>query len=67
MTNEKTTETRHHRFIRLSEARVNALLEKIRLLGNLSSSFYEYSADEVNQIFRALQSALADARSRFKV
>ena len=59
-------ETKEEKFIRLAEARVNKILSMIRLLGNLSStSFYQYSRDQVEQIFTALQLELIKNKMRF--
>ena len=59
-------ETKEEKFIRLAEARVNKILSMIRLLGNLSSSgIYQYSRDQVEQIFTALQLELIKNKMRF--
>lgn len=59
-------EPKSERFVRLAEARVNKIIKMVRLLGNLSwSSNYEYTTDQVAQIFRALQTELNKARQRF--
>lgn len=39
------TESKHDKFKRLATQRVTNALEKIELIGNLSSSGYEYSAN----------------------
>ena len=50
-----TKEAKSERFVRLAEARVNKIIKMVRLLGNLSwSSNYEYTTDQVAQIFKAL-------------
>ena len=49
-----TKEAKSERFVRLAEARVNKIIKMVRLLGNLSwSSNYEYTTDQVAQIFKA--------------
>lgn len=59
-------ETKEERFIRLAEARVNKILSMMRLLGNLSSTgFYQYSRDQVEQIFTTLQFELIKNKMRF--
>lgn len=59
-------EAKSDRFVRLAEARVNKIIKMVRLLGNLSwSSNYEYTTDQVAQIFKALQTELNTARKRF--
>ena len=57
---------RRKKFIDLAEARVNRTVKDIRLIGNLSNkNSYEYSEDDVKEIFRALQKELDTAKSRF--
>ena len=49
-------ESRHEKFKRLATHRTNAVLEKLRLLGNLSSKTnYEYSEEETSKIFSAIE------------
>ena len=60
-------ETKRERFVRLAEARTNKILEMMRLLGNCSSkSNYEYSDDDVRQIFTALEKELKNTKNRFR-
>lgn len=58
-------ETKEDRFRRLAEQRVAATLDKIRLIGNLATSQYSYSADQVAKIFAALKDATADVEDKF--
>lgn len=59
-------ETKSERFRRLAEARVNKILTMMRLLGNLCGpSFYEYTRDEIEQIFTVLQLELIKNKMRF--
>ena len=59
-------ETKSERFRRLAEARVNKIMAMMRLLGNLcGTGFYEYTRDEVEQIFTALQLELIKNKMRF--
>lgn len=59
-------ETKRERFVRLAEARTNKILEMMRLLGNCSSkSNYEYTDDDVKQIFAALEKELKNTKNRF--
>ncbi len=61
-----TTETKRDRFVRLAEARTNKILEMMRLLGNCSSkSNYEYTDEDVRQIFNALEKELKNTKNRF--
>ena len=59
-------ESKEVRFRRLAEARVNKIIDMIRLLGNLSSRLnYAYTHDQVDQIFSAIQAELMKAKMRF--
>lgn len=59
-------ESRKDKFKRLASYRTNAILEKLRLLGNLSNkSNYEYSNEEINRIFHAIDYQLRNVRGRF--
>ena len=58
-------ETKEEKFRRLAEQRVAATLDKIRLIGNLATSQYSYSADQVAKIFAALKDAVADVEDKF--
>ena len=59
-------ETKEDRFKRLAEQRVAATLDKIRLIGNLATSQYAYSGDQVAKIFAALKDAMADVEDKFQ-
>ena len=61
-------ETKREKFIRLAETRTNKILDMIQLLGNLSStSTYEYSQQDVEKIFGAIDVAAKEAKKRLKV
>jgi len=68
MVKEKiANESRTERFKRLATARTNAVLEKLRVLGNCSNaSTYEYSAQEVEKIFFAIDKELKKTRAKFE-
>lgn len=53
------------RFRRVAEARVNKLLKMLRLLGNCSGKNYEYTPEQVQQIFSTLRAELDTAEQRF--
>lgn len=60
-------ETKREKFVRMAEARTIKIISMIRLLGNCSNRMaYEYSEKDVGKIFSAIESALADAKRRFK-
>lgn len=59
-------ESRNEKFKRLATQRTNAVLEKLRLLGNLSSrGNYEYSEEEINKIFSAIDFQVRSVKSLF--
>ena len=63
---KRTAEEKRERFITLCEKRMNAALSNINLIGNLSNrSNYEYSKDDVKQIFGALKAAIKENEKRF--
>ena len=59
-------ETKNQRFKRVVTKRTNDIIEKIRILGNCSNrSTYEYSTDEVDKIFSAIEKQLKLAKLKF--
>lgn len=59
-------ETKRQKFVRLAENRTNKILDMIQLLGNLSSpGTYEYSQQDVEKIFNAIDNASKEAKKRF--
>ena len=64
---QETNETREQRFSRLAEQRVNVILDRIRLLGQLANkSNYEYTDAQVEAIFKAIQKDINAAKSKFR-
>ena len=62
-----TPETKSERFVRIAEARTNKIIDMIQLLGNCSNkSTYEYTKDDVKQIFGAIETELRAARAKFE-
>ena len=63
---KKENESKHDKFVRLAEARTNKIIETLQLLGNCSNtSFYEYSENEIDQIFEAIEIELNIAKEKF--
>ena len=53
-------------FKRIAEARTNKLLDALLLVGILSNkSYYDYSQEQVDAIFNAIQEELDNQRKRF--
>ena len=60
-------ESREQRFKRLAEQRVNVILDKIRLLGQLSNrSNYEYTDAQVEAVFKVIQKDISSTKFKFK-
>ena len=60
-------ENKHEKFIRLAESRVNAAIQKIQLIANLSNRRnYEYSKKEINELFKALEKEIQIAKKSFE-
>lgn len=59
-------ETKEERFVRIAEPRVSRACKAVSLLGNLAGSGYEYTEEQVNAMFGAVQEALDTARAQFK-
>lgn len=54
-------------FKRIATNRVNKIIDLISKLHNLSnSSFYEYTDEQINQIFSAIQTELDKQKNEFK-
>ncbi len=62
----KERETKREKFVRLAEARTNKIIDMLQLLGNCSnSSVYDYSQEDVDKIFSAIESEIKEARKKF--
>lgn len=60
-------ETKKEKFVRIATARTNKTLDAIRSLKNCANkNTYEYTSEEVEKIFSALDGALAEARAAFQ-
>ncbi len=63
---KKEQESKHEKFVRLAEARTNKIIDTLQLLGNCSNtSFYEYTEDDIEQIFQAIEFEVKEARKKF--
>ena len=61
----KERETKREKFVRLAEARTNKIIDMLQLLGNCSnSSAYDYSQEDVDKIFSAIESEVKEARKK---
>ena len=59
-------ETNGERFIRVVETRTNKAIDAIERIGDCADvRIYEYSPEQVEKIFLALENAVAEAKQRF--
>lgn len=59
-------ESKRDRFVRIAEARTNKILQMVRLVGNLSKrGTYEYTPEDVEKIFGAIETEVAAAKEKF--
>ena len=57
---------RRERFLKIATNRTNKVIDDIRLLGNCcNENNYEYTPEEVEKMFTAIQSALDETKSKF--
>lgn len=62
----KERETKRQKFVRLAEARTNKIIDMLQLLGNCSNSnAYDYTQDDVDKIFSAIESEVKESRKKF--
>lgn len=60
-------ETSEERFKRLATARTNAVLDKLRVLGNCSNkAAYEYSEEDVKTIFSTIDKEVKKTKALFE-
>ena len=58
-------ETKEQRFQRLATKRTQAALQKIRLLGNLTTSSYAYTPEQAAKVIAALRAAVGTVEAKF--
>ncbi len=63
---ESVGESKADKFKRLAQGRTNNALKQITGIGKLATSAYEYTPEQVDKIFGALQAALDEAKGRFE-
>jgi hypothetical protein len=63
---ETPTETPAERFKRRASARTNTVLKKLKILGNCSNrQWYEYSQEDIEKIFSAIEKRVEETRKLF--
>lgn len=59
-------ENRRQRFKRLATKRVNKALNQLRVLGNLANrSYYDYTEEDINKMFKAIESQVKGLKGKF--
>ncbi len=58
-------ESKADKFKRLASKRTNNAIKQIENIGKLSTSAYEYTLEQVERIFGALQDTLDTAKAKF--
>lgn len=59
--------SKRERFLEMAEKRTQAVLEKLRVLGNCSNrQAYEYTAEDIQKVFSAIDQQLALTKARFE-
>ena len=62
----KEQETKRDKFVRLAEARTNKIIDMLQLLVNCSNSnVYDYTQQDVDKIFNAIESEVREAKKKF--
>ena len=60
-------ESRNDKFVRLAESRTNKVLSMLESINNLSNTkSYNYTEEQANQIFRAIDKQLSKTKASFK-
>lgn len=60
------SDKKRERFKRLGAQRTNAVLQKIKVLGNCANrSAYEYTEEEINKIFLEIERRVRETKSKF--
>ena len=58
---------KRERFENLAEKRINEVIKRLRILGNLSNKTnYDYEDDHIRQMFQVIDSEIKDLKDRFK-
>lgn len=64
--NKNVNESKKEKFVRLAEARTNKIIDTLQLLGNCANtSVYEYTQQDIDQIFNAIELEVREAKKKF--
>lgn len=65
--NHSMNKEKSQRFQRLASNRTNEVLDKLRILGNCADKrSYQYTDEEIDKIFRAIDEQIKIVKSKFK-
>ncbi len=57
----------HDKFKRLATKRTNEILDRLEILGNCSNKkAYEYTDQEVDKIFKAIEKKIRETKAKFR-
>ena len=59
-------ETKEQRFIRIATPRVNKVINALDILANCSGATYEYTEEQVEAMFDAIEMAVITAKKQFQ-
>ena len=59
-------ETKNEKFVRIASPRVNAVINKLDILSNCASSNYEYTEEQVENMFQAIRDAVDNCYAQFQ-
>ena len=59
-------ETRAEKFLRIAPSRIDKVIHSLDILGNLAGSSYEYTPEQVEKMFAAIQTKMDSTKSRFE-
>ena len=66
MNRVNNNETPEERFRRIAIVRTNAVLDRLRILGNLSNrQMYSYSQEDIKKIFSVINKQIGEVRAKF--
>ena len=63
---DNPAESKADKFKRLAEPRVGSTVKKIKLIGNLTSSSYEYTPEQAERILSTLKAAVDEVEKKFQ-
>ena len=59
-------ETKNEKFVRIASPRINAVIDKLNILSNCASSNYEYTEEQVKNMFQAISDAVDACYAQFQ-